>query len=93
LLHADKRDLSTQLLGRSRRVLIEKVELAFADNTSYAALSYPLTTQSACTRCCGLSYLFYLFYFAKPLLHLSRYVLSDASFGRQKRYPAAKLKD
>lgn len=48
----EKRDLSTQLL-KSKRVLIEKVELAFADNSSY--------------------------------------VLSEASFGRQKRFTAAKL--
>jgi hypothetical protein len=34
--NTEKRDLSTQLL-KSKRVLIEKVELAFADNSSYVA--------------------------------------------------------
>lgn len=74
----EKRDLSTQLL-KSKRVLIEKVELAFADNSSYVTSRgspnntnnhhQPPTTTTTTTR----------------------YVLSEASFGRQKRFTAARL--
>jgi hypothetical protein len=75
----EKRDLSTQLLGgRPKRILIEKVELSFADNTSYVRPRPPFSCAQPTSSCSKWS---------------GRYVLNEASFGRQKRYTATKLKE